>query len=470
MEVPENISRRSFLGRSTQVAAGVGMAGQLGLATPAPAQDPRSGQGAARKRVALVGTGSRGTGMWGRNVVAGYSDYVEMVGYCDINWKRVRLAPELVGVQAPTYVAGDFDKMIRETRPDIVIVTTTDAFHTDYIVRAMELGCDVLSEKPVATTAAQCQRIWETERRTGKKLLVTFNARHGAAAEEIKKILRSEVLGRILSADFEEYLDVEHGASYFHRWHGRARYSGTLLVHKASHHFDQLNWWLESDPVEVNAFGKVAFYGTNNPFRGVKCRGCPHKDKCAFYTDITRNPSAMKLYVGCEDVDGYAPDLCVWGDDIDTYDTMTVEIRYGNDALVSYSLVAYNPYEGQRISFTGEKGRLDVQVYQSQPWEVDYQADFRLTESFKGTKTWKVGGQQEIDLGDKGHGGSDGKLKDLLFKPNHPDPLNKRAGSHAGIMSSMVGIAARTSIETGQRVQISDLIDLPATWAWPTPS
>lgn len=464
------VTRRGFIGQSSQAAAGLGLAAALGGGTPAaraaePAQ-PLAATG-RRTRVALVGTGSRGTSMWGSRLVEPYAEYVEMVGLCDINPLRVEVGRDLIGVDAPTYVAADFNRMIRETRPDLVIVTTTDCYHADYIVRAMELGCDALSEKPVATGAEQCRRIQEAEARTGKKLWVGFNARYGRAAEEIKKILQSGVLGRITSATFEEYLDTDHGASYFHRWHGRAEYSGTLLVHKASHHFDQVNWWLEADPVEVNAFGRLAFYGHNNPFRGVKCRGCPHRDRCAFYRDITQDPRAMKLYVACEEFDGYAPDLCVWGNDVDTYDTQTVEVTYSNGVLLGYSLTAYNPYEGQSISFLGEKGRLDVRRYQAQPWEVDYEADFRLTENFEGTRTWRVGGEQEIDMGDKGHGGADGALKDLLFIPGHPDPLNQKAGSHAGLMSSLIGIAARKSIENGRRVRIDELIDLPVSWGWP---
>ena len=66
------------------------------------------------------------------------------------------------------------------------------------------------------------------------------------------------------------------------------RFSGSLLCHKASHHFDQMNWWLESEPVEVNAFGKVAFYGKNHSFRSTHCRKCSFTDQCRFYWDITK--------------------------------------------------------------------------------------------------------------------------------------------------------------------------------------
>ena len=464
----KDLSRRAFLRRGTTLAAGAAVAGPLGGANPAQAgaSANRAGDRSERTRIALVGTGNRGTATWGEQLVYPLSEYVEMVGLCDVNPKRVLVGRELIGVDAPTYVARDFDRMIEETRPDLVIVTTTDSFHAEYVVRALELGCDALSEKPLATEADQCARILEAEARTGKRVLVGFNARHGRAAGEIKRILMSGALGRIISANFEEYLDVNHGASYFRRWHGLARYSGTLLVHKASHHFDQMNWWLDAEPAEVNAYGRVAFYGANNPFRGQKCRGCPFQEECDFYWDITENERYMKLYVACEDADGYIRDDCVWDNDIDTYDTQTVEVRYDNDVLLSYSLVAYSPYEGQRISFTGERGRLDVRVYQQQPWDVPYEADFRLTKSFGETEAWRVGEETEVDMGEGGHGGSDMMLKRLLFVPGTPDPQGKLAGSRAGVMSSLIGIAARHSIETGQRVKIPDLIDFPQSWYW----
>ncbi len=78
-----------------------------------------------------------------------------------------------------------------------------------------------------------------------------------------------------------------------------------------------------------------------------------------------------------------------------------------------------------------------------------------MTKSFeKESKTWHA------QSGEGEHGGADTKLKDLLFKPGMKDPLNKLADSRAGVMASLIGIAARQSIETGRRVKIADLIDL----------
>jgi len=449
----QEIGRRQFVRRSAGAAAAGAVLPLAAGSGPASAETSSS-----RRRLVLVGTGSRGSHMWGKALMQTHAEHVELVGLCDINRKRVEYARGYIGVDVPTYPAGDFDKMIHDTKPDAVMVTTPDCFHADYVVRALDLGCDAISEKPLTTEVEQCRAILEAEKRSGRRVSTTFNARHGNASEEIKKVLVSGELGRIISAEFQEYLDVQHGASYFRRWHGKKRFSGSLLVHKASHHFDQMNWWLQAEPLEVHAFGRVAFYGENGSFRSPRCRGCSFKDRCEFYWDITQSKRYMDMYVDCESEDGYFRDGCVWDNTIDTYDTMTVEVKYGNGTLLAYSLNAFMPYEGQRIAFNGEKGRLDVQVFNRQPWEVDQAADFRLTKSFGDTKTWTVG------RGTGEHGGADKKLKDLLFLPESADPLGQRAGSREGILSSLIGIAARTSIDTGEPIKLGDLLELPPVW------
>jgi predicted dehydrogenase len=457
------MQRREFLNKSAKLTLG---ASALGLVS-SKAMANKSHDG--KLKLAMVGTGIRGTTTWGKELFHPYKDYVELVALCDINTSRVKFAKDYIGIDVPTYHSGDFAKMVKETKPDAVIVTTTDSFHEEYVVKAMELGCDVYCEKPLVTEAEQAQQILDAEKRTGKKIITTFNARHGASSEEVKKVIMSGTLGKIISAEFQEYLDIDHGASYFRRWHGKAEFSGTLLCHKASHHFDQMNWFLDAEPVEVKAFGEVAFYGKNNAFRSKNCRNCSFTDKCDFYWDITKDKFLTDMYVACEKEDGYYRDGCLWDNDITTYDTMTVQVKYNSGVLLSYSLNAFLPYEGQTMAFNGQKGRLDVRNYDRQTWDPGHVADFRLTHNFKDTKTWHIDPMKR-EPGDPDekfvHGGADMSLKDLLFLPEHKDPLGQFADSRAGIMASLIGIAAMKSIETGETVKIDELVDFPNDWGF----
>ncbi len=439
-------NRRAFLQQATAAA---GMVAILPSSTIAGISKIKE-----KTKIAMVGTGSRGISCWGKELIGPYGEFVEMAGLCDINPKRVEVARELIGTEAKTYIAADFDKMIREQKPGLVIVTTTDSTHVDYIVRALELGCDVISEKPIATEADQCQRILDTEKRTGKKVYVGFNVRYMNESVEMKKILQSGELGKIIAVEYHEYLDTQHGASYFRRWHGKTRFSGSLLVHKSSHHFDLINWLLDDEPVAVQAMGKTAFYGSNNAFNGKNCRACSFKTQCEFYWDMTKDEKSMRLYAQCEDEDQYYRDGCVWDLQIDSHDTASVQVGYEKGTQLTYTLNAYLPYEGQYICFSGEKGRLDVRLNYRQPWETTGPYEFRLTTGRSQTKSWT------LSPGEGGHGGADERVKDMIFKPNQSDPLGQKAGSHAGVLSSMIGIAARKSIESGKVVRISDLIRL----------
>jgi predicted dehydrogenase len=356
-----NIKRRDFLGKS-----GVAVAGSV-LINPITSMASKTTSQAEKKKLALVGTGIRGSSFWGKRIVQQYGDITEFVGLCDNNPGRVEFAKGYMGVDCPTYT--DFEKMMIETKPDMLIVTTVDATHHEFIVKGLRMGVDVLTEKPLTTDEHKCAEIIKAEQETGKKLIVGFNYRYGTQPTALKKLLVNNEVGKITSVDFNWYLNVYHGASYFRRWHGLRDKGGTLLVHKATHHFDLLNWLIDSDPVEVFAFGNLEHYGKNHKFRGQKCRGCEFKEKCKFYWDITRDKMMMDLYVANEEHDGYIRDNCLWREEIDIFDKMSVQIKYANDVQVSYSLTTYSPYEGWRIAFNGFNGRIDS--WEGIPWRKE---------------------------------------------------------------------------------------------------
>jgi len=405
----------------------------------------------AKKKVAMVGTGHRGTGMWGTEVLKEFGSVIEFAGLCDKNPGRVKTAQAMLNLSCPTYT--DLDKMLREIRPEILIVTTMDSTHHEQIVKGLEAGADIITEKPMTTDEKKCQQIIDAEARTGKKVHVTFNYRYSPHRQKIYELLQQGAIGKVTSVDFHWYLDVYHGADYFRRWHRKREFGGSLLVHKSTHHFDLLNWWLNSEPEEVFAYGSLEHYGKNNSFRHTHCRPCPHKKECKFYWDINKDPRLVKLYVDNEKYDGYHRDGCVWREDIDIFDKMAVQIKYANKVQVSYSLTTYSPYEGYRISFNGTKGKLDAWIHEKQPWEMQPYDELQLTMNFGKTEYIK------IDNTEAGHGGGDIRLRKQLFSPGD-DPWKQAAGSRDGAMSILTGIAARQSIDSGKPVKIEGLTSL----------
>ncbi|HEY0680247.1 MAG TPA: Gfo/Idh/MocA family oxidoreductase [Chitinophagaceae bacterium] len=435
--------RRNFLHHSGSLIAGSLIADSI-FANP-----PSS---SAKKRIAMVGTGVRGLNMWGRDVLKEFNHIVEFVGLCDINPGRLATGKAMLQVDCPAYT--DFDKMMKETKPELLLVMSVDGVHHEHIIKGMEYGANIVTEKPMTIDEKKCQAILDAEKRTGKNVRVTFNYRYSPHRQKIYELLRNDAIGKITSVDFHWYLDVYHGADYFRRWHRLRKHSGSLLVHKSTHHFDLINWWLNSEPEEVFAYGSLEHYGRNNPFRHTNCRPCPHKNKCAFYWDMTKSKELMALYAANEKHDGYYRDGCVWREDIDIFDKMAVQIRYANKVQVSYSLTTYSPYEGYRLAFNGTKGRLETWVKERQPWKEDDFDELHLTSNF---------GQREIiriPNNEEGHGGGDVRLRKQIFDHNGQDPYRQAAGSRDGAMSILTGIAARNSIDSGKPVRIADLTSL----------
>jgi predicted dehydrogenase len=317
------------------------------------------------KRYALVGCGIRGLSMYAAPIVRHYSDVAQLVAICDTNVTRIQALRRYVGVEIPAFT--EYAAMLRESCPDTVIIASVDSTHAAYLIEALDAGCDAITEKPMVIDDVQARAVLACERRTGKRVIVTFNYRYSPAHQQLRRLLAQDVIGRIISIDFHWYLDRIHGADYFRRWDRVMENSGGLLVHKASHHFDLVNWWTASEPVEVYASGRLAFYGATRVERGERCLTCGHKQTCEFYLDLAEQEHLRALYLDAEGEDGYHRDACVFADEIDIYDTMAATIRYSNGASMSYSLNAFAPYEGYSIAINGDLGRLEQAIVERAP-------------------------------------------------------------------------------------------------------
>lgn len=440
------LNRRKFL-----ATTGIAATGAL-LMKPMASQATTTTTGASqKKRCAMVGTGHRGTGMWGKDIVLNYSEYVEFVGLCDINPGRVEAGKKLIGATCPTFT--DFEKMMRETKPDLLMVMTVDSTHDEFIIKGMEMGADIITEKPMTTDEFKTQAIIDAEKRTGKKVTVTFNYRYSPHRSKMWELIQQGAIGKLTSIDFHWYLDVRHGADYFRRWHRLVEKSGSLWVHKATHHFDLLNWWVDSDPAEVYASNALEHYGKNNSYRHTNCRTCPVTSTCKFFWDMTKDDRLMRLYADNEKYDGYHRDGCVWKEDVNIWDKMAATIKYMNGVHVSYSLTAYSPYEGYRIAFNGTEGRIDAWIQESNPIEDKDYDEIVLHKNFGKREYFQIKHAP-------GHGGGDALLKNQIFIPGTPDPLKQSASSRDGALSCLIGIAARKSAQTGQPVKIESLTTL----------
>lgn len=404
------------------------------------------------KKYVQVGCGTRGIDTYAVPIVKNYSDCAELCGVYDINPKRAAIVSKYAGKEIPVY--DNFEKMLEDVRPDTVIITPKDCDHDYYAIKSMRAGCDVIVEKPLTTTFEKALEIKKVQEETGKDVIVTFNLRFHPFYRRVKEIISAGTIGKILSIHYEWMLDTSHGADYFRRWHRERKNSGSLLVHKSTHHFDLANWYLEEDPVSVNAFGTRRFYGPVREERSERCLGCPYKEKCEFYYDIEKDEFIKDIFLGCEDADGYYRDRCVFSEEIDIEDSLSVNVQYSGGAVMSYSLIAHSPYEGMRIVLNGTDGRMEVCTKYKNSLGFDVQADHRIKLFNRLGEEITINVPNETSVG---HGGADDKLRDKLFRDkNAPDPMGQMADVRAGMMSIGIGMAANLSMKESRQVKLSE--------------
>ena len=425
----------------------------------------------AKKRFVQVGVGGRARFFY-ENLAQTYRDTSEIVAFCDINparleYARKNLMKNFDYPEVNLYTSYEFDKMIEQEKPDCVIVTSIDRTHHKYIIRAMELGCDVITEKPMTVDEVKCQQIIDAVKRTGKNLRVTFNYRYAPHHSQVRRLIMDGAIGDVKQVHFEWMLDTHHGADYFRRWHRDKRNSGGLLVHKSTHHFDLVNFWLGTRPKRVFAFGELMFYGRENAenrgmtrfyYRGTDSEVA--KDD-PFALDMNTKKRMTIMYKNAEIYDGYLRDQSVFSDGISIEDTMNVLVKYENGAQMSYSLNAFSPKEGFRVVFTGTKGRMEVEISESTYINGGGDKDAEGAVATRSIKVFPMFGEPydvEIEEGIGGHGGGDPiLLRDIFGEPEY-DPLHRAASYVDGAMSILTGIAANKSIATGLPVNIEGLV------------
>jgi len=438
---------------------------------------------ADRVRYAVVGLGSRSE-MFTSALLGTYAEQCELVGFCDVNATRMayynRLFADRFGAKpVPCYDAADFRTMLDEQRVDVLIVTSVDRTHHRYIIGGLDHGCRVITEKPLTVDAVKCQAILDATRRTGQRVRVAFNYRYAPRNSMVKRLIAGGAIGPVLSVHFEWLLDTRHGADYFRRWHRDKRNSGGLMVHKASHHWDLVNWWLGSRPETVYGVGRLAFYGRENAEeRGVtrfyeRAHGSEAARHDPFALDLASDPKLRGLYLEAEAEDGYLRDQSVFGSNISIEDDMAVLASYASGATMTYHLTAYSPWEGYRVMFNGTKGRLELDVtetsYVSGSRDDINQPDLPgrpLPAAVTRTRLllrplWEPPREIEVPEEGAGHGGGDVRmLADLLGPGRQDDPLGRASDHVDGALAILPGIAANRSFATGAPVAIADLADL----------
>ncbi|MEO6083300.1 MAG: Gfo/Idh/MocA family oxidoreductase [Umezawaea sp.] len=430
-----------------------------------------------RKRYAVVGTGSRAEQHIGALAVS-HADHAELAAFADVNQTRMNAHNALLVQRGarpvPTFHADEFQPMLDQEDIDVVVVTSVDSTHDEYIVAALDAGREVVTEKPMTVDAPRCQRILDAVERNDGKVTVAFNYRFNPVFEKVRLLVEAGEIGEVGSVHFEWFLDTRHGADYFRRWHRDRDQSGGLMVHKATHHFDLINWWIDATPAEVFALGSTFFYGKENgQRRGLardysRAHGSPEAYGDPFALRLADSPWLKSLYLDAEHEDGYHRDQNVFAEGIAIEDDVALVARYDSGATLSYHLTAYSPWEGVRVAINGSCGRLDVEIVENDSVTRPHSGESPPQHGVEATPEqgwahlwlrplWQRPREIPLAYGQDGHGGADERMFATLYG-GRPDPMGRSATHRDGARSLLTGFAANRSFETGLPVRTSDLL------------
>ncbi|MCP2635943.1 Gfo/Idh/MocA family oxidoreductase [Microbacterium sp. HD4P20] len=437
----------------------------------------------SHRRYALIGAGHRAQ-MYVDALIGPYADDAELVAICEPNPVRAQYYVDRItaaGHDAPAvYAPADLERMISAERVDRTIVCARDDLHAELIVRSLDAGADVVVEKPLTIDAPSAAAIEDAIARTGREVVITFNYRYSPRNSALRQVIQDGTIGQVTSIDFSWMLDTKHGADYFRRWHREKDHSGGLLVHKSSHHFDLVNWWIRAEPRRVFASGGLRFYGSENAAaRGIRNRpergtplGAPRAGD-PFELDLRDDERLKALYLDAEQHDGYLRDRDVFTDGITIEDNLALIVDYASGATLSYSLNAHAPWEGYRVAVNGTLGRAELDVVERgavladeglhpvlDPSAVDAGTSGSLRpegERLLVQRHWEAAYEVPISNGTGGHGGGDALLLADVFEGPGDDPLARPADWRDGVRSICVGIAGNRSLETGLPVHVTEL-------------
>ncbi len=218
-------------------------------------------------RVGVVGVGI------GSLHIQGYQrhPHAEVVAVCDINEERAQQVAQEYGVP---HVFADYQQMLEKVELNAVSVCTPNALHAPVAIAAMEAGCHILCEKPLAHNLQDAEQMLKVAQKTGVIFMMGMNNRFRGDSQTLKRHIDAGDLGDIYYAKCGWLR--RNGIPGFGGWFTTKSMSGGGPLIDIGVHVLDLTWWLMGCPEPEAVFG--ATFAKFGPYgRGQGGWGTPQK-------------------------------------------------------------------------------------------------------------------------------------------------------------------------------------------------
>ena len=413
-------------------------------------------------RVIVIGCGNRG------NVYARYAKMypkaMQVVGVSDILDHRKNRLGDAHGV-APEMRFGHFREVFASGKKlaDVVVISTPDDRHYEPCMMALELGYDVLLEKPVAQTEKECKAIRDKALKTGRIVGVCHVLRYSPYFVALRAAIRSGMIGDVVSIQHMEPIQYAHMAHSYVRGNWRnSKETTPIILAKSCHDLDILRWLIDKPCKSISADGSLTFFKAENAPEGAPAHctdGCPHADTCPYNAiDIY---CRQKRHLGVFDLGGnrdsdfilsrlkdpryssYA--RCVFHCDNDQPDHYVANMVFEDNVTASFTMDAFTPSGGRRTRVMGTLGYIEGDMNEFRVWDF-------LTRT---PKVWNEKVAEIPEYAGSGHGGGDLRLlRDFLEAVSAQDVNRLSSNIDVSIESHVMGFAAERSRRSGRKEKV----------------
>ncbi|MBQ4527797.1 MAG: Gfo/Idh/MocA family oxidoreductase [Clostridia bacterium] len=371
-------------------------------------------------KVILIGAGGRGTS-YSKEMAKGN---FQIVGIAEPIVERRNRIKNMHNVPEEMCFTSWEPLLELQKFADIAVIATPDQLHHAPAMKAIELGYNLLLEKPAAPTVNECVDIANAAKIKGVKVLVCHVLRYTKFFMKIKEMIKDNKVGHVLSIHHSENVgNLHHSHSYVRGNWGNTQKSSNMLLAKSCHDIDILQWLIDSKCENVHSFGRLSYFTKENAPEGSPdycIEGCPYRDKCLYDATVIYNRNHKDWYAHHalqkdnateEDYNRVLTKTqygkCVFKCDNDVVDHQVVNLEYENGAIASFNMSSFNE-GGRYIRIMGTEGEIYGNMSDNM---LDY-FNFKTREHTI-IKPWEKNLDDSIV---SGHGGGDSGIVETLYK------------------------------------------------------
>lgn len=401
--------------------------------------------------VAVIGAGARGAKVYAR-LMHRAADRYKITHLCDVREDVLDSAGTEFDVPAENRYLDEKEFFVKRLA-DIIVIATPDDCHVRHALRAMELGYDILCEKPLTDKKEECEALLEAQKKYGNKILVCHVLRYASSYLRLKEIIDSGKIGRLVSMDWIEPVGYWHQAHSFVRGNWRnTKDSAPMIIAKCCHDLDMIQHFAGAKCRSVSSVGDIAFFKSECAPEGSaeRCGACSLKDTCPYsayriyvegwkkkdcppkywpYNVLTGEPVTEEKLINAIENGPYG--RCVFHCDNNVVDHQVVQMLFENGVTVSLQMNAFNLGGGRRISLFGTYGEA-------------YMTEKEIVLSVYGEPTEIIDVTVNEHGLDYAHGGGDARMIDALYGMVSGE-LKLETALEASVESHLIGIKAEES-------------------------